>query len=117
MQNQDQPGFIEWYEFGPTKDTFIVSTIPDQTKKTSQTGIVTSTETSVVQDRPFRGIVVSIGPDSVFRVGDYVYFQPTSGFDLAMIKPTKDGEKFILLHTDAILGKKLIDSRNLPRNK
>ena len=115
--NKTESGFVEWYEFEPTKDTFIVSTVPDQTKKTSQTGIVTSTETSVVQDRPFRGVVVSIGPDSVFRVGDYVYFQPTSGFDLAMIKPTKPEEKFILLHTDAILGKRIPDTRDLKRNK
>ena len=62
-------------------------------------------------DRPFKGQVVSAGPDSKYKVGEFLYWQPQSGMDLAMIRPTEEHEKFILLHTDAILGKRVKDTR------
>ena len=105
-------GWYNWWEYGCVSDTFMVSTVPDETKKESETGIIFSTQESVITDRPFRGAVVSVGPEAKYKLGEYVFFQPTSGFDLAFIRPTKDGEKFLLLHTDAVIGKLVKDTRN-----
>ena len=105
-------GYIQWYQYGCVNDTFIVSTVPDSTKKESDSGLILTTEESVVQDRPFKGTVVTAGPESKYAVGDYVYFQPTSGFDLAFIRPTQDKEMFVLLHNDAVIGKLVADSRD-----
>ena len=106
-------GYVNWWEFSPVKDLFICRTVPDKTKKESETGIIFSTQESTVADRPFKGVVVSAGPDSKYKVGEYLWWQTTSGFDLAMIRPTESDEKFILLHTDAILGKKVKDTRTI----
>ena len=112
MEETEKAGWYNWWEYGCVKDTFIVSTIPNITKKESETGIIFATEADIVQDRPFEGTVVSVGPDAKYRLGEYVFFQPTSGFDLAFLRPSKEGEKFVLLHTDAIIGKLIKDSRN-----
>lgn len=103
-------GFIDWWEFSPQGDTFIVLSKPDETKKVTETGLIFDTEDSVVQDRPTSGEVVSIGPDCPYKVGDYLYWNPVSGMDLEMIR-TKKNDKFQLMHPDAILGKKVKDTR------
>ncbi len=103
--------WYDYWEYGCVNDTFIVSTMPDTTKKETETGIIFATQESAVLDRPFKGTVISVGPDAKYMVGEFVFFQPTSGFDLAFIKPTKENEKFILLHTDAIIGKLVKDTR------
>jgi co-chaperonin GroES (HSP10) len=107
----DETGYINWYSFAPVGDTFIVKTLPDKTKKESESGIIITTQTDIVTDRPFKGMVVSVGPDAKYKIGDYLYWQPQSGFDLAMIKPTEPDEKFLLLHNDAILGQLVKDTR------
>ncbi len=110
-ETKEDFGYIDWWEFHPVGDTFIVSTIPDETKKTSDSGIIISTESDVIMDRPFKGVVVTVGPKAEYKIGDYLYWQPQSGMDLAMIRPSKEGEKFLLLHTEAILGQKVKDTR------
>ena len=106
-----EDGWINWWEFSPVGDTFICSTIPDLTKKETETGIIFDTQVSVVADRPFKGVVISVGPDAKYKVGDYLYWQTTAGLDLGMIRPEKEDQKYILLHTDAILGQKVKDVR------
>ena len=106
-----EPGWYDWWEYGCVDDTFIVSTVPDVTKKESETGIIFATEADVIQDRPFRGTVIAVGPKAKYKRGDYVFFQPTSGFDLAFLRPSAEGEKFVLLHTEAIIGKLVKDTR------
>ena len=108
---ENKTGWFEYWEYGCVDDTFMVSTTPDVTKKESESGIIFATETDIVQDRPFRGVVVAVGPKAQYRIGEVVFFQPTSGFDLAFLKPTKEDEKFVLLHTDAIIGRLVKDSR------
>ncbi len=104
-------GWYDWWEYGCVDDTFIVSTIPDMAKKTTETGIIFSTEDSAVMDRPFKGTVISVGPKAKYNKGDFVFFQPTSGMDLAFLRPTQENESFVLLHTDAIIGKLVKDTR------
>jgi len=111
------PGWYDYWEYGCVDDTFIVSTVPDQTKKTSESGIIFATEADVIQDRPFRGTVVSVGPKAKYKIGEYLFFQPTSGMDLAFLKPTKEGEMFVLLHTDAIIGRLVKDTRDTRTKK
>ena len=111
MQKTEELGYINWWEFGPVNDHFICRTIPDMTKKETESGIIITTQTDVVQDRPFKGQVVAAGPEAKYKVGEFLYWQPQSGMDLAMIR-TDGEEKFILLHTDAILGRRVKDTRN-----
>ena len=112
MPTEEERGYINWWEFAPTKDTFIIHTIPDQTKKESESGIIFATEVDVIQDRPFKGEIISVGPDSKFKVGSYVYFEPQKGMDLAMIRREKPEEMYLLLYDDAILGQRVKDTRN-----
>ena len=111
MEKTEDLGYINWWEFAPTKDTFIVKTLPDKTKKETESGIIFATAESVVQDRPFKGEVITTGPDSKIAKGSYVYFEPTKGMDLAMIRRDGD-EMYILLYDDAILGRRVEDTRN-----
>jgi len=104
-------GYVDWWELAPVNDLFLVRTVPDKTKKESASGIIISTQESAVMDRPFKGTVISVGPDAKYKIGDYLYWQPTSGMDMAVIRPTEPDEKFLLLHTEAILCKKVKDTR------
>lgn len=106
-----QSGFIDWFEFEPQGDTFIVKSEPDNTKKETESGIIVTTENSVIQDRPANGTVVSVGPEANFEVNEFVYFEPTAGFDLKMIR-TENDETYLLLYNKSIIGKKVKDTRN-----
>jgi co-chaperonin GroES (HSP10) len=106
QEKQTTPGYVEWWEFSPQNDTFVCSVTPDRTKKESETGIIIDTTESVIQDRPTQGTIISVGPTCPYNVNDYIFWAPTSGFDLAMIRPEEDDQKFILLHPDAVLGLK-----------
>lgn len=108
-ENKDL-GYINWWEFAPTGDTFIVKHTPDISKKETESGIIFETRVSVVQDRPTSGVVVAIGPESKYSIGDFVYFEPNAGMDLAMIRQ-KDDEKYLLLYNKAIIGKRVKDTR------
>jgi len=107
----EQRGYIDWWEFAPMGDTFIVHTKPDQTKKETESGIIFQTETDVIMDRPFKGTVVSVGPEAKFNVGEYVYFEPQKGMDLAMVRKPNPDEMYLLLYNEAIIGKRVKDTR------
>ncbi len=107
----EELGFIDWWEFAPQGDTFIVLSRPDKTKKETESGIILTTQTDVVQDRPFKGEVVSVGPDCKYKVGSYLYWQPTSGMDLAMIRKENPEDMYLLLYPDAVLGQRVKDTR------
>lgn len=103
-------GFIDWWEFAPIDDTFICRSSPDETKKTTESGLIIATQTDIIMDRPWKGEVISVGPTAKYNIGDFLYWQPNSGFDLAMIR-NQEHEKFILLHNEAILGQRVKDTR------
>ncbi len=95
-------------EFVCLKDTFIARTLPQNTKKETESGLILSTQAdSVVNDRPDAGVVVSVGPEAEFRVGEYIFIQKGHGYDLANIrKDPKADYNYLLLYTDAVIGKK-----------
>lgn len=109
-------GFIDYWEFAPQGDTFIVFTKPDKTKTETEGGLILTTKTDVIMDRPFKGVVVTVGPDAPYNVGDYLYWQPQSGMDLAMVRTQAPEEKYLLLHPDAILGQRVKDTRTTNTN-
>ncbi len=111
MEENRDLGYIDWWEFAPMGDTFIVRNVIDISKKETESGIIYGTRPSVVQDRPTSGVVIAMGPGSKYQIGDFVYFAPNSGMDLAMIRKEED-EKYLLLYNDAIIGKRVKDTRN-----
>ena len=104
-------GFIDWFEFEPQKDTFIGRTLPVETKKATESGLILQAEDdSVVNDRPDACIVVSVGETCKYKVGDFLYLQKGMGYDLKQVRKENDQE-FILLYPDAVIGKKVQDTR------
>jgi len=104
--------WINWYNFLCVNDTFMVKTVPDTTKLESTGGILLEAEVSKLQDRPSYGEIMSVGNNTIYNVGDYVYFEPTKGMDLGMIKTTGD-ERYLLLYDDAVVGIRVKDSRDI----
>ena len=97
--------WIDITEFMPARDTFVVKALPAETDKQTEGGIILSTQDSVLHDRPNGGIIVSVGPDTDRKVGEFVYWQRTSGYDLNMIrKPAEAEYNYVLLYEDAIIG-------------
>jgi co-chaperonin GroES (HSP10) len=104
--------YIEWFEFAPVKDYFLTRTIPPKSTKETQTGIVLSVQESRVEDRPKMAEVLSVGPECKFKVGEILFLQKNSGYELENITKPADAEfQYLLLHTDAILGKLCKDVR------
>ena len=62
-------GWINWWEFAPVADTFICETMPDVTKKETESGIIFETQESAIIDRPFKGIVIAVGPEAPLLKG------------------------------------------------
>lgn len=108
---EEQLGYIDWWEFAPQKDMFVVRSVPDKTKKQSESGIIITTQTDVIMDRPFKGEIISTGPDSKYKVGSYIYWEPQKGLNLEMIRKTQEGEIYLLLYDDAVLGQRVKDVR------
>jgi len=102
---------LHWWEFAPVKDYFLVQTIPNESDKKTESGIVISTQNSVVDDRPHQGIVKATGPKCPYSVGDFLFFQKTSGYDMNNIRIDENENPFILYHPDAVLGKRVKDTR------
>jgi len=97
--------WIDINEFLPARDTFVVKALPAETDKETESGLILSTQDSVVHDRPNAGVIVSVGPDTERKVGEFVYWQKSSGYDLEMIRKPADAEySYILLYEDAIIG-------------
>ena len=97
--------WIDINEFIPARDTFVVKALPAETDKETEGGIILSTNESVVHDRPNAGVIISVGPDTDRKPGEFVYWQRTSGYDLEMIRKPADSEySYVLLYEDAIIG-------------
>ena len=105
--------WINWWEFAPQKDQFLVKVFKSETKKETESGIILGTRESKVEDRPNAGIILAIGPDvKNFKVGEFIYWQMTAGYDLEMIRKEEENDKYLLLYPDAVLGKRVKDVRN-----
>ena len=103
--NELKNDWINIEEFLPARDTFVVKALPAETDKSTESGLILSTQDSVVHDRPNAGIIVSVGPDTERKVGEFVFFQRTSGYDLSMIRKPSDADySYVLLYEDAIIG-------------
>ena len=111
MSGMTMTEIINWWECAPKKDTFVCRILPDKSKTETESGLIIAQKAGSVQDRPYQGEVISVGPKAKYSIGDYLFWQPQTGFDLAMIRPTQEDEKFILLHPEAILGQKVKDTR------
>jgi co-chaperonin GroES (HSP10) len=110
-------GWIELEEFLPARDMFVVKALPQDTEKKTETGIVLSVQESVVEDRPAGGIIMSVGPESKRKVGEFVYWTKQSGYDLNMIRKPADAEfKYVLLYEDALLGNRTEVKKRRRRN-
>ena len=102
---------INWYEFAPVKDYFLVKTIPNESDKKTESGIIMKIQDSAVHDRPKQCVVVSVGPECPYEIGEFLFFQKTSGYDLKNIRTDENDNEFSLYHPDAVLGKKVKDTR------
>lgn len=102
---------INWYEFQPVKDYFLVKTIPNTSEKKSESGIILKVSDSIVEDRPKCGVVVSTGPDCPYKVGEYLYFQKNAGYEMANIRLDSNENPYMLYHPDAVLGRRVKDVR------
>ena len=97
--------WIDIEDFLPARDTFVVKGLEAETEKETEGGIILSTIDSVLHDRPNAGVIVSVGPDTKRKVGEFVYWQKTSGYDLEMNrKPAEATYNYVLLYEDAIIG-------------
>jgi len=103
MQND----WIDIEEFQPARDTFVVKVLSPETETKSDTGLIIKTKSDNLQDRPEAGIIVSVGPKSTRKKGEFVYYSKTSGYQLEMIRPPEDGEGWLLLYDDAIIGNRI----------
>jgi len=100
-------GWMDLDEWVCLKDTFIIRTLPITTTKKTEGGIIiSSTERSVINDRPDAGIVVSTGPDTKFKIGEYVFIEKGKGYDLSQIRKDSNDYFYMLLYDDAVIGKK-----------
>jgi len=130
--------WIDIEEFIPARDTFVVKALPAETDKKTETGLILATNDSVVHDRPNAGIIVLVGPDADRKVGEFVYFQKTSGYDLnifwkqiieelhnLLINLTlgRDNKYFTnedikeLIYIQTVFNKALIEAKNFPNPK
>lgn len=108
-------GWINWWEFAPQANIVVVRVSPvDETKLTSDTGIIVAVKADSVTDRPYYGEVVSKGPEAKnVQIGNIVYFPPQSSFDLGMIKKEDDGSYYMMISADRIDGIRVKDVREL----
>ena len=111
METEITNDYIYWYEFSPVKDYFLVQTIPNESEKKTETGIIMKVSESVVEDRPVSGVVKAIGPDCPYEIGEVLFFQKTSGYDLNNVRVDDNDNKYKLYHPDAVLGKRVKDVR------
>jgi len=105
--------WINWWEFAPQSNILVIRVKPvDDTKVTSDTGIIVAIKPSNVSDRPSFGEVVSKGPESkIVEIGNIVYFPPQNSFDLGMIKKEDDGSWYLMTTEDRIDGIRVKDIR------
>jgi len=103
--------YLQWWEFQPTSDLYLIRVHPDYSKTESPTGIIIATQPSKVVDRPTTGEIVSRGSNaSKYDIGFQVFFAPNRGFDLNYIL-TEGEEKFMLVAEENIDGIRVKDTR------
>ncbi len=103
--------YLQWWEFQPTTDLYLVRVHPDYSKTESPSGIIIATQPSKVIDRPTTGEIICRGPDAKkYELGLQVFFAPNRGFDLGYIL-TEGEEKFMLVAEDHIDGLRVQDTR------
>jgi phage pi2 protein 07 len=117
-QNHKNSAWINWYEFAPQANILVIRVSQvDETKLTSETGIIMAVKQSNVTDRPYYGEVVSMGPDtkkeSNIEIGNIVYFPPQNAFDLGMVHKESNGDYYLMTTADRIDGIRVKDVRNL----
>jgi len=106
-------GYINWWEYAPADNLYVVEYNEDMTKKVSPNGIIIATTETSVLDRPHTGIIKSKGPDAKkYEIGMTVFFNKNVTFDLGMII-SENGEKYMLVPEDRIDGYKVKDVRKL----
>lgn len=112
---EENSGWINWWEFAPQSNILVIKVAPiDETKLTSDTGIVLAVKPGSVTDRPYYGTVMSKGPEAEgVEIGNIVYFPPQNSFDLSMIKREEDGSYYLMTTADRIDGIRVKDVRNL----
>ena len=112
---EENNGWINWWEFAPQSNILVIKVSPvDETKLTSDSGIVLAVKADSVSDRPYFGTVVSMGPEAEgVEIGNIVYFPPQNSFDLGMIKKEEDGSYYLMTTADRIDGIRVRDVRNL----
>jgi len=103
-------GFINWWEFAPTKDLMLCRVIKDETTEKTETGLILQVQNSVVEDRPSQGVIVSVGPEAPYSVGTFIYWTKTGGYDQHQIRKNDD-EYYTLISPETVLGQKVKDTR------
>ena len=116
--NIENSGWINWWEFAPQSNILVIRVSPvDETKLTSDTGIIMAVKQSNVSDRPYYGEVVSMGPDakkeSSVEIGNIVYFPAQNAFDLGMVNREENGDYYLMTTADRIDGIRVKDVREL----
>ena len=117
-QNHKNSAWINWYEFAPQSNILVIRVSQvDETKLTTDSGIIMAVKQSNVTDRPYYGEVVSMGPDakkeSTVEVGNIVYFPPQNAFDLGMVQKESNGDYYLMTTADRIDGIRVKDVRDL----
>jgi DNA polymerase III epsilon subunit-like protein len=110
--------WINWWEFSPQADILVIRVSKvDETKLTTDTGIIMAVKQSNVTDRPYYGEVVSMGPDAMkdsnIEIGNIVYFPPQNAFDLGMVNKESNGDYYLMTTADRIDGIRVKDVRVL----
>jgi hypothetical protein len=118
QESSSPSSWINWYEFAPQDNILVIRVSPvDETKLTSDTGIIVAVKQSNVTDRPYYGEVVSMGPkareESNIQIGNIVYFPPQNAFDLGMVKKEDNGDYYLMTTADRIDGIRVKDVRTL----
>jgi chaperonin GroES len=83
--------------FQPLGNRVLIKRVEEQ--NTTATGIIIP---DTAKEKPLEGKVIAVGPDAVdegINEGDIVVFQKYGGTDI-----TLDGEEYLILNSDEILG-------------
>ena len=112
MNKSKNLDMINYWEFQPTADLMLVEVIPNESEKKTESGIVLSTQDSVVMDRPLQGVIKAVGPDSLFEVGQWLFWTKNAGYDLEIVRPDKNDNKYMVVNPESILGYKVKDNGN-----
>ena len=110
---ESNSAFINWWEFSPQANIIVIRVGQvDETKLTTDSGIIIATKADSIADRPYYGEVVSKGPEAVeVEIGNIVYFPPQNAFDLGMVNKEENGASYLMTTSDRIDGIRVKDIR------